>query len=778
MILSCLILSILVKADFEVDGFTYHELDSDNDTAKAVQVVNCSKKDELTIIIPSNVKYNDITYTVTSISTSSFSSSGITQFNSIYFPYTLKDIEESAFQKFSNLAKIGYINENNQKIEDTLPPQLSILNKDVFSYTSITTINVNNVASLRSAFSNCQNLTKVVLPQVPFELVSTFSSCSNLVTVENFEYCTSITGGFNSCSELSSLAYAPNLNTIGDYSFYGCEKLTEFEFSEGLSEIGDSAFFGCKNIKSIDLKNVKIVGSSAFRSCIRVSTLNIPKVEEIGRLAFSYIQSLTEIELPSTIKVLDDFCFTETAVIHITGNPELITELGSSFTGCKDLVSLPVFKSLKIIRSEALKKCNQLEKFECGDQLSEIWSNGLESSGIKQFITTSKSVRLSGEAFLNCARLSSFDFSIISEISNNAFEGCVSLDVIDFSKSSITELPWQTFYSCGDLSRVILPPNISEFSILAFEECSIHTIEFSNTGTTTLNLRNAFSEYDVELIEAIFSPNCKVNLDHTFCNCHNLSRVVLPQVPYELPNTFSSCSNLSIVENFKYCTSIVSGFANCTKLAHLEPAPSLSNIGDFSFYKCELLQSVTLSDIPSASLTIGKSAFESCHSLSSFDFSLWHDISVGERAFADCPLSGQSELVFGHPNASNSITIQSHAFSSPAVSTVTFESPINNLNLSSDSFSDCSNISCVMVDKKWKKKAAVAFDDDLINGEACPNYDPSSSKKKTALIVGCAVGGAAALIFIIIVVVFVVKKKNRTPSIIEQPIFTTYDERD
>lgn len=73
-----------------------------------------------------------------------------------------------------------------------------------------------------------------------------------------------------------------------------------------------------------------------------------------------------------------------------------------------------------------------------------------------------------------------FDFSGVTEILNNAFEGCISLDVIDMSNCKMETISL-IFQDCGDMSSVILPPNLTEFNRNIFEGSNVHSLTFSGT---------------------------------------------------------------------------------------------------------------------------------------------------------------------------------------------------------------------------------------------------------------------------------------------------------
>ena len=428
-------LSIFVKADFDYQGLIYHVLESETNE---VQVVNCSITNS-TLVIPPTVENEQTKYTVISIATEAFSSSNISLFETIYFPYTLSDIESRTFMEFPNLKRIGYINENYEQINDTLPPLITKLNSYVFQ--------------------------------------------------------------------------------------------------------------SCKYITNIDFNNVVEIGTRCFENCIRLTNVNLRVVEIIGPYALASIQLLQNIELPKTLKQIQEYAFVKTALVNVTGEVPNLETIITGFYLCSDLVRVPEFPGLLHFESQAFASCYNLKEIHCGPKLETIYSSSFMGCiNLEIFTTESTNYLISGEAFSHCTSLKTFIFDGATEILNNAFEACESLDVIDLSRSQIEFVNWQVFEDCGDLSSVILPPKITDFSLFAFDGCNIHSITFTGTADT-LDLTEAFSYYDGDLYEVIFDPSCNVILDSAFKHCYNLSHVVLPTTNYTLVGTFSNCANLSHIES-------------------------------------------------------------------------------------------------------------------------------------------------------------------------------------------------------------------------------------
>jgi hypothetical protein len=80
-------------------------------------------------------------------------------------------------------------------------------------------------------------------------------------------------------------------------------------------------------------------------------------------------------------------------------------------------------------------------------------------------------------------------------------------------------------------------------------------------------------------------------------------------------NTFLNCESLTSIDGLSNIISIEEGaFKNCTSLNYLTflADDALRSIGDFAFYGCRSLGSVT---IPDMVLSIGVAAFSGCDNL-------------------------------------------------------------------------------------------------------------------------------------------------------------------
>eukprot|EP00980_Cylindrotheca_fusiformis_P012829 scaffold3167_cov121-Cylindrotheca_fusiformis.AAC.2 len=76
---------------------------------------------------------------------------------------------------------------------------------------------------------------------------------------------------------------------------------------EGLERIGKGSLVGCEGLTKVDIPStVKGIDDGAFYDCTRVMTLVLHEgLERIGENAFDGCRGLTLVDIPSTTKVID-----------------------------------------------------------------------------------------------------------------------------------------------------------------------------------------------------------------------------------------------------------------------------------------------------------------------------------------------------------------------------------------------------------------------------------------------------------------------------------------
>lgn len=179
---------------------------------------------------------------------------------------------------------------------------------------------------------------------------------------------------------------------------------------DGITSIGVSAFAYFSQTKIVELPNtLKEIDDEAFYNCRRLTQIIIPNsVTRIGRGAFSSCVSLERIEIPDSV-----------------------TELSSrAFVDCEGLKEVSLPSSLKVLSTGVFQRCRQLNNVKLPNTLEEIGF----------------------EAFLGCSGLTHIEIpASVKRIGPTAFGECKSLREV-YVPDSIKSIYYNVFYNCSDVT--------------------------------------------------------------------------------------------------------------------------------------------------------------------------------------------------------------------------------------------------------------------------------------------------------------------------------------
>lgn len=189
------------------------------------------------------------------------------------------------------------------------------------------------------AFSDCENLSKVILPNSVISIgESAFWGCTGLASITIPNSVTSIGNkAFAYCENLNHITLPNFLTDIGwsafsDTAFYNDTKNWEKRCE------GDVLYLGNYLIEANSIANTysvkdgtKAIASWAFRCCSELQSIIIPdSVTSIGDRAFQYCTNLSEIVVPNSITHIGGQAFAFTAYANDEINwDENILYLGS-----------------------------------------------------------------------------------------------------------------------------------------------------------------------------------------------------------------------------------------------------------------------------------------------------------------------------------------------------------------------------------------------------------------------------------------------------------------
>ena len=498
-----------------------------------------------------------------------------------------------------------------------------------------------------------------------------FAYCSGITEIAIPDSVTSIgSSAFRNCSSLTSIAIPNSVTSIGNYAFYYCSSLTNVYFTgdidswvginfdgtyanplyyadylyiDGQTEtpisgaitidtattIGNYALYN-QAITSITIGNqVTSIGEYAFSDCVDLSTIVLGNgLTEIGDNAFSSTPWLTDIRnnhngqaqssdgtktymiiAPNTnitsydltgVDVIAGGAFEDCSSLTSIIIPDSVTSIGNSaFEYCSSLTSITIPESMTCIGERAFYNCTAL---------TEINFNATNMNDLLENNYVFYDAGEDGEGIIvnigaNVTRIPAYLFFPAYTIPSTS----PKIITVNFAENSQCEsIGNYSFRGCEDLTSITIPDSVTSIGDGAFYDCTaLIEINFNATYLNDLSETSYLSGNDVFFSAGEEGTGITVNIG----------------------------ANVTRIPSYLFCPRTNTAVAPYITAVNFAEDSQCEIIGDYAFYGCDNLTSITILD---SVTSIGEWAFSDCTALTEINFNAtnMNDLSSSNGVFS------------------------------------------------------------------------------------------------------------------------------------------------
>lgn len=413
---------------YEKDGFLFTLLDD------GTYAVSIKREGDLldVLYIPESV--NGIP--VTTISKPPASHDSYAGDKKIVIPDSVTKIDQGAFSDFSNLEEVVIGN-------------------------GVTTIG-------EKAFTGCASLQSIVIPDSVLEIgESAFFGCDSLKSVKLSLSLTSIPRLAFGDTPISYIELHEGITSIERGAFKDCVHLTKIFIPSSVEFIDSTTFMGTDSLESIEVDSKNPYYYSHGNCLIQTDTRSL-------------IKGCKNSEIPQEVTEIGDYAFINSSITQVI-IPNGVTRIGmDAFRGCKELLSIEIPSTVKTIEQDAFYQCESLKEIILNEGLEQIGGGAFSICKVLESIVIPASVsNISTHAFSSCYSLKSISLLGPVKIGDSAFTNCTALENIDLSYATVIKNG--AFYYCENLTTVKLSTNTTEIWDQVFSYTKIHTVNFEGT---------------------------------------------------------------------------------------------------------------------------------------------------------------------------------------------------------------------------------------------------------------------------------------------------------
>ena len=556
------------------------------------------------------IKTIDIPSTVTSIGREAFSMClALTNFT---FPSGITTISPSTFNSCSALEKVA------------IPATVTNIEDFAFAYSGLKKVHFGGAKDEWDAITIGTNNNPLINADVYFSegscgasAIYSFDEATGTLTISGsgamYDY-----GSSNSerppfehlLSKIQTVVVRDGVTSIGDYAFQYYYSITTVVIPDSVKTIGGRAFYYCDNLETVYMgSGVTSIGYETFNDC-------------------NYLKQIYYKGSQADLDKIEKGSGWETYISKVICNYTGTGKLGASVTYSFD----PETGTVTVSGSGAMYD------YDSSDNKSPFYKD----SSVKAVIIQHSISHIGDYVFSNCDGITSLTISSgVASIGEHAFYDCDGLTSLTIP-SGVQAIGYRAFAYCKKLKTVVLADSVSNIGSSAFLYCrALKEVTF---GLGIQKIQNNAFEGCTEITTVNFAGDEKHwNAVNIGINNEPIINVK-PQTRYE----YGSCGEymtykldketgvLSITGGsymYNYDNGANKSPFNGNALIKTVVADNGTySIGDYAFYGCTELTSVTLGH---SVYFIGASAFENCSALTEIDIETCTN-TIKDNAFSGC----------------------------------------------------------------------------------------------------------------------------------------------
>ena len=560
-----------------------------------------------------------------------------------------------------------------QDVAFAVPYSVRLIEKYAFSGAEyLETVEIWSSSIGEGAFANCNNLKWVSICGDSTAITigdGAFESCDNLATVlflygesgelydiledadaefGNINLTAIGKNAFKDCVSLKKITIPKNVISIGDGGFENCNSLEEITLGTSLKSLGTRVFYGCVSLKSISVAKTnefftsidgnlytKDQGTLVQYAPGKESTsFKIPEgVVEICQNAFDSCETIREISLPNSIRIIDKKTFYPCTYLSynrgVNGyylgnkeNPYLV------LIEADNTQIMQISMSTKVIAGHAFEYCDLCTVVNIPEGVSVINDKAfLNCYNLTSARLPSTLEYIGANAFENCRSISSLQIpDNVKHIGDRAFSGCRQVELITIGKG-VEYIGNYVFTNMVFLEKITIPSSVKEIGKGFLDGCSqIKEILVEEGNECFVSIEGNLYTIDKRTIvryasgktEATFTiPEEVTKIGDFAFQCNHLESIVIPSGVTSIGEyAFAGAYVLKEVELSEGILELGKGaFKSCDKLESINLPDGIRTIGDECFAFCTSLKEIT---IPNSTEYVGEHAFLGCTGMKAY----------------------------------------------------------------------------------------------------------------------------------------------------------------